>query len=78
LRLPLKGSIDLRPPKLSTLRHGTLEPSPNSLANHRSLELGKGAGDLEDELSIGVVVSIACWSTYRSTPTASRCWISAE
>ena len=26
-------------------------------------------------LPIGVVVSMACWSRYKSTPHASRCWI---
>src|SRR5215510_8965391 len=26
-------------------------------------------------LPIGVVVSMACWSRYKSTPQASRCWM---
>src|SRR5262249_13940448 len=26
-------------------------------------------------LPVGVVVSMACWSRYKSTPQASRCWM---
>src|SRR6516225_11931537 len=42
--LPLGRAVDLRSAELHALRHGTLEPCFDALANHRPLELGKGAG----------------------------------
>ena len=52
-----------------------LRPALILLANHGPLKFRKGAGTWKTSLPIGVVVSMACWSRYRSTPHASRCWI---
>src|SRR5215471_10463076 len=42
--LPFDRTIYLGPAEFHALRHGTLEPCFDALANHRPLELGKGAG----------------------------------
>jgi len=55
LRLFCDGSIDLRSPERSagfgSVCLGARDAGAHPLPDHRPLELGKGAGDLEDELS---------------------------
>src|SRR6516162_9870579 len=73
--LPFGRAIYLRPAELHALSNGALEPCFDPLPDHRPLKLRKGTSWLEPGLATGVVASIACWSRYKSTPQASRCWM---
>jgi hypothetical protein len=68
-------AVYLRPAELHALSDGAPEACFDPLANHGPLKFSEGASYLENDLPIGVVVSMPCWSRYRSTPHASRCWI---
>jgi hypothetical protein len=47
---------------------GPAETGANALADHGALELGESPANLKHQATSGVVVSIDCWSRYKSTP----------
>jgi hypothetical protein len=51
--LSFSRAVYLRPAELHALGDGTLKPCFDSLSDHRPLELGKCAGELENELAHG-------------------------
>src|SRR6516165_1342777 len=68
-------AVDLRSAELHALRYGALETCFDPLSDHGPLKFSEAPVSWKTSLPIGVVVSIACWSRYKSTPQASRCWM---
>jgi len=71
-------AVYLRPAEPHALGDGALETCFDSLANHDRSNSAKAPVTWKTSLPIGVVVSIACWSGYKSTPHASRCCITIQ
>jgi hypothetical protein len=72
-RLPFGRAVYLRRPSLTPWATARLSPALTRCLIIVRSNSAKAPVTWKTNLPIGVVVSIDCWSKYRSTPHASKC-----